>query len=44
MEFHQARKVRVEFDEVPPAQVDGERIEASVFEAEVMPAALRVLQ
>ena len=44
MEFHQARKMRVEFDETPPAQVDGERIEASVFEAEVMPAALRVLQ
>lgn len=44
MEFHQARKMRVEFDETPPAQVDGERIEASVFEAEVMPAALRMLQ
>lgn len=44
MEFHQARTVHVEFDEVPPAQVDGERIEATVFDAEVKPAALHVLQ
>ena len=44
MEFHQARRVRVEFESVPPAQVDGERIEAKTFEAEVKPSALRVLR
>ena len=30
MELHQARKVHVEFDEPPAAQVDGERIDARV--------------
>lgn len=44
MELHQARKVHVEFDEMPAAQVDGERIEARTFDVEVLPAALRVLR
>ena len=44
MELHQARKVYVEFDEPPAAQVDGERIDARVFDVEVLPAALRVLR
>ena len=44
MELHQARKVHVEFDEMPAAQVDGERIDARTFDVEVLPAALRVLR
>lgn len=44
MELHQARKVHVEFDEVPAAQVDGERIEARTFDVEALPAALQVLR
>lgn len=44
MEFHQARQVHVEFEAAPPAQVDGERIEAKSFDAEVVPAALQVLR
>ena len=44
MEFHQARRVRVQFESAPPAQVDGERIGAKTFEAEVKPSALRVLR
>ena len=44
MELHQARKVHVEFDEPPAAQVDGERIDARTFDAEVLPAALQVLR
>ena len=44
MELHQACKVHVEFDEMPAAQVDGERIEARTFDVEVLPAALRVLR
>ena len=44
MELHQARKVHVEFDEPPAAQVDGERIEARTFDAEALPAALQVLR
>ena len=44
MELHQAPKVHVEFDEMPAAQVDGERIEARTFDVEVLPAALRVLR
>lgn len=44
MKLHRARKVHVEFNGAPPAQVDGERIEAKVFDAEVVSAALRVLR
>lgn len=43
VEFAKARHVSIEFDQPVPAQVDGERIEGSVFEVSMIPRALRVL-
>ena len=44
MELRRFRTLHVEFDEAPPAQMDGERIEARTFDIEVEPAALSVLR
>ncbi|WP_251213325.1 diacylglycerol/lipid kinase family protein [Adlercreutzia murintestinalis] len=44
IETRTASKVRIEFSEEPPAQVDGERIEGRVFDIDVVPHALRVLR
>ena len=41
--LRRARRVVLEFDEEPPAQVDGERIRGTRFEIGIEPAALRVL-
>lgn len=38
------RKLKLHFDEVPPAQFDGEKIEAQDFEVCIEPEALRVLR
>ncbi len=43
IELGRCRTLHVEFDEAPPAQMDGERIEARAFDIAVEPAALRVL-
>lgn len=43
MELLRAKTLHVEFDQQPPAQVDGERIEATTFDIEIIPQALRVL-
>lgn len=43
IDIRTVRSLRVEFDEQPPAQVDGERIEARSFDVAVHPGALRVL-
>lgn len=43
MEFLRAGALHVEFDEVPPAQMDGELIEARTFDVAVEPRALNVL-
>lgn len=43
IELARCRQVAVEFDEAPPAQVDGERIEGKRFEVSILPGALRVL-
>jgi YegS/Rv2252/BmrU family lipid kinase len=43
MEFHRVRRLHVEFDEMPPAQVDGEPIEATSFDISSVHHALQVL-
>lgn len=43
MVFERARHVVLEFDEEPPAQIDGEPIYGTRFEIGIEPAALRVL-
>ncbi len=43
IDMRRCRTLRVEFDEAPPAQMDGERIEALAFDVSVEPHALRVL-
>lgn len=43
LEFRRVRRVRVEFDEEPPAQVDGERLRGTAFDITVAPHALHVL-
>lgn len=43
LEFRRVRRMRVEFDEPLPVQVDGEQLEGTSFDVEVMPRALRVL-
>ncbi|HIW75041.1 MULTISPECIES: diacylglycerol/lipid kinase family protein [Gordonibacter] len=43
IELLRIRKLHVEFDEAPPAQMDGEPIESRSFDVAVEPAALRVL-
>lgn len=43
LEFRRVRRMRVEFDEPLPVQVDGERLEGTSFDVEVVPRALRVL-
>ncbi|MCI8468265.1 MAG: diacylglycerol kinase family lipid kinase [Eggerthellaceae bacterium] len=43
LEFRRAHRLRVEFDEPLPVQVDGERLEGTSFELSVAPRALRVL-
>ena len=43
IEMLTARRLRIEFDEEPPAQMDGERIEGRAFDVELHPEALRVL-
>ncbi|HIY83224.1 MAG TPA: YegS/Rv2252/BmrU family lipid kinase [Candidatus Rubneribacter avistercoris] len=43
IELRRFRTLHVEFDEAPPAQTDGERIEARSFDVAIDPAALRVL-
>ena len=44
VELRRCETLHVEFDEAPPAQMDGERIEASTFDVELLPCALRVLR
>lgn len=44
IEMRRVSKLRIEFDEAPPAQMDGERIEGRTFDVSVDPGALRVLQ
>ncbi|WP_080803190.1 diacylglycerol/lipid kinase family protein [Arabiibacter massiliensis] len=44
MELRRATALHVEFDEAPPAQMDGEHIDARIFDVSVEPAALRVLR
>ena len=44
VEMRQCRSLHVDFDEQPPAQIDGERIEACTFDVSVQPAALQVLR
>ena len=44
VELRRCGALRVEFDEPPPAQMDGERIEATAFDVVAMPAALRVMR
>ncbi len=43
IEMLSARSLRIEFDEEPPAQMDGEAIHGRTFEATLEPAALSVL-
>lgn len=43
MEFFRAEGLHLEFDCMPPAQVDGEKIEGTAFDIKTVPAALRVL-
>ena len=43
IEMRRCRTLRIEFDQAPPAQVDGERIEGRAFDVAVEPAALQVL-
>lgn len=43
MEFRRVSTLHVEFDEVPPAQMDGELIEATTFDVSIEPRALNVL-
>lgn len=43
MEFFRTEGLRIEFDRVPPAQVDGEKIEGAVFDIKTVPGALKVL-
>ena len=43
IEMRRCRSLRIEFDEAPPAQVDGELIEGRAFDVSVDRAALRVL-
>ena len=44
IDMRRFRTLHVEFDEVPPAQIDGERIEARTFDVSVEPKALNVLR
>ena len=44
IEMRRFRTLHVEFDEAPPAQIDGERIEARSFDVGVEPNALFVLR
>ena len=43
IELRRCRTLRLEFDEAPPAQMDGELIEGTSFDIAVEPAALNVL-
>ena len=43
LDFRRVRSLRIEFDEPVPAQVDGERLEGTVFDVTLAPRALRVL-
>ncbi len=43
IEMRRCRGLRVEFDEEPPAQMDGERVVARSFDVSIAPRALRVL-
>lgn len=43
MEFFRTESLHLEFESVPPAQVDGEKIEGTAFDIETVPGALRVL-
>ena len=44
VEMRRCQTLHLEFEEVPPAQIDGERIEASAFDVSVEPGALMVLR
>ena len=44
MEIIRARKLRVEFEEAPPAQRDGEPLSSRVFDISLEPNALRVIR
>ena len=44
VELRRCRTLRVEFDEPPPAQIDGERIEAAAFDVVVEQGALQVMR
>ena len=43
VELRRCRTLHLEFDEAPPAQMDGELIEGTSFDIAVEPAALNVL-
>lgn len=43
MELFRAHTIHIEFSEKPPAQIDGERIEGSTFDIQMLPHALNVL-
>ena len=43
MEFRTCESLHVEFESVPPAQMDGERIDARTFDVRIERQALRVL-
>ena len=43
IELRRCRTLHLEFDEAPPAQMDGELIEGTSFDIAVEPAALNVL-
>lgn len=43
VELRQCRSLHIEFDEAPPAQMDGELIEGSTFDISIESGALRVL-
>jgi diacylglycerol kinase family enzyme len=43
MEMRTCKKLHVEFEVTPPAQMDGEQIVARVYDVSILPRALRVL-
>lgn len=44
MELLNARTIHVEFEEAPPAQVDGEPLEGRTFDISILPNALQVIR
>lgn len=44
IELFQARSIRITFEQQPPAQIDGEKILATTFEASIIPKVITVIR